>query len=218
MWIHWIAPTSKEICVLMFLLSAPCFPQILIKHRQGRVLNLTPIGWDSPWTTLDTRSWEEVWDTPPFRGEGVSRVTRWAGASSSGCWTFPLGGRSQRPTFRWLKFSGTKHRSSHCSRIPGGDSLLFFKIRVANLYLFVIYLQLQRVWGNFAAEKKKKVAFLSDRYHVEAISVPKTGVWGKSEIIQNANRLLWNLDGSTFSVENPDCNWLICSVGTVSWS
>jgi len=33
---QWIAPISEQVCVLMYLFSALCFPQASIKHRRGQ--------------------------------------------------------------------------------------------------------------------------------------------------------------------------------------
>lgn len=47
-------------------------------------------------------------------------------------------------------------------------------------------------------QRKKEVAFLSDSYQVEALSVPKLVVWGNSEVIKNAIRLLETLMATIF--------------------
>lgn len=58
MWIPWIAPPSKEVCVLTFLLSAPYFPpklQLSIGKASSALTLLLPVAWDLSEITLATR-------------------------------------------------------------------------------------------------------------------------------------------------------------------
>lgn len=111
---------SREVSVLMYLLSAPCFPQASIKNRRGQLRSCpTPA--------------HRVRFISDNSGHQMVSSLRYSSSQRGGHESSPsdemkhllqaailLGGRSQIPTFRWLELSGVKRRFNYLSKIQRG--------------------------------------------------------------------------------------------------